>query len=340
MIGNVLWALMAAAAGFAPMSCDVHEFPAPKPEPGPAAGAVSLTLSFDRALVAYDTLEVATRTPDYDSRHIAGFYRISEDGNVSEQEEFRAVWTESSESVYRSGTTLTLPEGRYRVVVWSDRVAAGSQDDLFYGTTDLGGIRLASPEYTGNTDGRDAFRGTAEVNVSGADTVRAEVRLERPQARYRFVTTDLEEFVTRVQRELAAATGLPDVEATKAVDLSEFEVLFHYTGYLATEYDASADEPTDAATGVWWRGALRDLGSGCAELGFDWVFVNGRESSVQVSVEIRDASGLTIARTGTLDVPVARGGETTVRGRFLTADASGGVGIDPDFEGDWNFEIR
>lgn len=77
-----------------------------------------------------------------------------------------------------------------------------------------------------------------------------------------------------------------------------------------------------------------------AELGFDYVFVNGHESSVTVSVEIYDRDGTLLSRSQPISVPLVRNKVTIVRGKFLTVKAEGGVSIDADFDGEYNYEYR
>ena len=47
-----------------------------------------------------------------------------------------------------------------------------------------------------------------------------------------------------------------------------------------------------------------------------------------------------LSSTDPIDVPLERSKLTIVRGPFLTTQASGGVGIDPGFDGEWNYEIK
>ena len=67
--------------------------------------------------------------------------------------------------------------------------------------------------------------------------------------------------------------------------------------------------------------------------------VNGHESSIAVALEVYDPEGTLIGRTVTINVPTKRGQNTIVRGRFLTSMASGGVGIDPSYNGEYNVEL-
>ena len=90
---------------------------------------------------------------------------------------------------------------------------------------------------------------------------------------------------------------------------------------------------------VSYDGSITQLDDGEALLSFDYVMVNGHESSIPVAVEIYDGKTL-IANTGAINVPIVRNRLTTVRGKFLTSRANEGVGIDPGFDGDFNIEIK
>ncbi len=71
-------------------------------------------------------------------------------------------------------------------------------------------------------------------------------------------------------------------------------------------------------------------------MGFDYVFVGDSESVVSIIVEVYDTDGSLLSRTKSIDVPLMKSKLTTVRGKFLTTDASGGVVVNPDYEGDHN----
>jgi hypothetical protein len=45
-----------------------------------------------------------------------------------------------------------------------------------------------------------------------------------------------------------------------------------------------------------------------------------------------------LARTA-FRIPCERGKNTTVRGNFLTSDINGGIGIDPDYDGDLEVDL-
>ena len=74
-------------------------------------------------------------------------------------------------------------------------------------------------------------------------------------------------------------------------------------------YSMHTDKPVDSSTGVMFESTLKKLSESEASMGFDYVFVNGKKSAVTVQIGIYDNEG---------------------------TQASGGVTINPDFDGDHN----
>lgn len=70
------------------------------------------------------------------------------------------------------------------------------------------------------------------------------------------------------------------------------------------------------------------------------MFVNGSETKVSVSVEVYDVDGERLSSFKPVDVPLVRSKLTTIKANFLTSDAAGGVSVDPDYDGEFNIEIR
>ncbi len=75
-------------------------------------------------------------------------------------------------------------------------------------------------------------------------------------------------------------------------------------------------------------------------MGFDYVFVNGKESAVTVKVGIYDDENRQLSISEAIEVPLKRNYHTVIRGPFLTSKASGGVNIDPDYNGDYNLFVH
>ena len=324
-------------------SCCVHEFP--EQETLSQAHHVRLHLDFQADLPQYQVVKYArTRATDsYDTRYQLRIYRTDETGTYATDEFSTVLDTKDETDNPNHHLDLQLEEGNYYLYAWADYVDENSQDDKFYDTGDFEEIVLQGDRHTGNTDFRDAFRGIDYLTVTAEGAQEHTMTMERPMARYNFITTDVDLFLTRMLQQLEAnaeKAGNNGDAATKAPNLNDYRILFRYTAFMPSTFNILADKPIDSRTGVAFEGQIRRLSDTEAELGFDYVFVNGTEATVQVAVEIRNTDGQTVPSAGPIDVPLMRSHLTTVRGPFLTSEATGGVGIDPDFDGEWNYEIR
>ena len=326
-------------------SCDVHEFPAEEPE----SHSVVLHLDFRTALPLYQTIEYtrsgkASAMPaDYDIRYQIRVYKTDNEGEPLSDAYTLITGTKDDVTDLNHSVDIELEKGNYRFLVWADYVDGGTEEDKFYATGDFKEITLAGESHCGNNVFRDAFRGEATATVASGNDAPQEITvvMERPLARYQFITTDLETFITNALKEQEARGGAEKENSpTKAVNLDDYRIVFRYTGFMPSAFNAFTDKPIDAVTGVSFTGRITRLSDTEAELGFDYVFVNGTESTVPVAVEVYGTDNRLLSSTGPIDVPLVRSRHTTVRGPFLTAQASGSVGIIPGFDGDWNYEIK
>ena len=71
-------------------------------------------------------------------------------------------------------------------------------------------------------------------------------------------------------------------------------------------------------------------------MGFDFVMVNGQKSVVTVQVGIYDKEDVQLSLSDPIEIPLKRAHHTIIRGILLMSEASGGVTISPDFDGDYN----
>ncbi len=208
-------------------------------------------------------------------------------------------------------------------------------------------------------------------NTTGSGvTNRIVVEMQRPMAKFKFLATDVVKFLEQEARRAAArgdadpnASGVDngndaDTSDSKSSDskgptdesspqdtygrinTGDYYVLFRYSGFVPCSFNMFTNRPADAWTGLNFEGRMIQLDKDNAELGFDYVFVNGHESTVTVSVEIYDRDGTLLSRSEPVAVPLVRNKVTIVRGKFLTVKAEGGVAIDADFDGEYNYEYR
>lgn len=337
------------AAGL--LSGCIHEFPVL-----PTETSFTLHLDFDTEMPLYKELEQTKaraihKAEAYDARHLLSVHRVNSDGSYDRTADTLVVFTCDDVVNLNCSRELVLREGTYKFFVWTDFVQEGSQSDKFYSTADFAEIILNDKKnHTGNCDFRDAFRGERQTTVTVKKDELTEVADEatvtmiRPMAKFKFISTDYDVFVENVLRaELQkAAEHTADEEETESRNVrpEDYRVVFRYTGFMPCSYNLFTDKPADSWTGVSFESELKPLENHEVELGFDYVFVNGVEAGVSVMLEIYHKDGELVASSPSIDVPLKRSRLTIVRGSFLTSTAEGGVGIVPDFDGEYNVEIK
>lgn len=368
MVGNALRAIFALVLTLALGSCCIHQEPKPPvPEPEPSDTRpfrLDLRFSLDMPLLGefvYEAGSVAksrSRGPEeaqlpHDARYTINAYRISRAGEVTRKPDATVVFTKPVTADLDTIVEICIPDGDYRLITFIDFVDAGSMADKYYDTSDFEEIILSDRKnHSGSNPWRETFVGTAETSivsteadgtVSRAPVNEARIELERPMAKYRFVSTDLKRFIeqsaARSRKNAAEADSKGD-EPSRAPALEDYKVKMVYTGYMPCSFNMFTNRPADSWTGVVYDSTIRAINENEAEVAFDYVFVNGHDTGVSVAMEVYDTDNTLLARIPAFDVPLKRSMLTIVRGEFLTTKAGGAIGIVPDFDGEFNIEIK
>ncbi len=341
---------MLALLPFGVAGCDVHEFP-DVPETVP----LHLRLDYDTDMTEWNHLydgSIVTEQglgetydnvrPRGEIRYIIRTYPLK--GNRPQQEyrqEF--VLTKDIAKGYDHAVTLDLVPGDYSIMVWSD-LAQRAGLSAYYNAASFAEVTLQG-SHQGNDDYRDAFRGTSDISLKAdvmervPDTL--DVAMQRPLAKYEFITTDLDKFIdkeqTRAEAKAKAQTGIDD-DAASRVNMEDYRIVFYYAGLslMPCGYSLFTDKPVDSATGILFESKLDKLSDVEASVGFDYVFVNGTESVVSVRIGVYDNEDTQLSLSEPIDIPLIRSRHTILRGMFLMLEASGGVSIKPGYDGDYN----
>ena len=348
-------------------ACDVHEFPEHHFEKVP----FTLHLEFDTEMPIYKDVfytrtgeidpETKAAADRHDIRYIINAYRTEMVRNGDREPEATFVFSKHDIDNLNYTATVELEEGNYTFLVWADYVDAGSLKDKYYVTSDFTEIILASKKpHMASTDYRDAFRGELQAEVINpnyyTDDVAAEIRNEvtipmrRPMGKYKFVSTDVEVFLTRVaeqMREEGKFTGIdPNADPKfvlemllRSIDLSEYKVVIRYSAFMPCSFNMFTNKPADSWTGVSYESEMRIESLNEMNLGYDYIFVNGNETQLGISVAVYNSAGEEISSTDPILVPIVRSKLTQVRGEFLTSKSSGGVQVQPEFNGEYNIII-
>lgn len=344
-------------------SCDVHEFPVDRHRLVP----FTLHLNFDTEMpfhkeVQYTRSDDGTTkvTPAHDVRYVINAYRTDNVIGEVTIPDTTYVFTKSELAELNYTAQFEIHEGVYDFRVWCDYVDAGSNEDKYYDTSDFNKIILKNKDnHSGNNDYRDAFRGNTTGEVidpsyyTGAilGTIRNEatVEMSRPMGKFEFISTDVDVFLSRVASALqkrgllaAAEVGTTAYEQlVKSIDLGQFTVITKYDIYMPCAFDMF----TDKAAGSWekmtYKGKMERINDTEMLLTYDYVFVRDTGTTLSISLEVYDKDGKLLSSSRPIDVPIARSKYTTVKGEFLTSVATGGIAINPGYDGDdYNIEIK
>ena len=350
---NVVSALLTlvALAG-----CDVHQWPEPKgitpepPMPDLPKMTIPLRLEFETDFYLwehfYDPLQgkveeanpSLTIFPDYPgtsskydnvlpSGLIQVYVKVYPTSNPS-QCVAEQSFTREINGTYDTDFDLELPVyGTYDVVVWS-HLLEDSEASPFYETANFSQVHIIADNYRGNTDHRDGFRGRIRINAATEIEGSYVVRMTRPMGKFELVTTDLSEFLDRETK----ARGL----STRA-SAEDYRVIISFPMYYPSSYSALDDRLENATTGVAFSTKMTVTGESEASLGFEYVLLNNiSDGGVQTRVDVYRLDGTRVAGSSTFTVPMRRDHHVLLRGAFLSMEGSGGVGIDPGFNGDHN----
>lgn len=327
---------------FSLSGCDVHEWPEKGGVP------IKLRLNYETNLPLWEPPSDRAVGPGRGDlvqgkiRYIVRVYpKITvNNGNLPAHiDEF--VFYKELGAGYNYETVLNLEPGDYTFVVWSDMLEADSNTP-FYNANNFGEI-VFFDKHRGNTDYRDAFRGridfslTKDVVVNGGHTL--DIAMQRPLAKFEIITTDLVEFLKKDIKRLTEKAGDDNIGVRSLesnLNIEDYKIGFHYIGFMPDAYSIFTDKPVDSSTGVVFMSKPKKLSETDVTLGFDYVFVNGGESFVTVQLAVYDTNDELLSNTTAIKVPLKRSWHTIIRGNFLTTEASGGIDVDPEYEGDYN----
>ena len=334
-------------------SCDVHQWPEPNNEPPleseipqqPQEPNVNVKLS-----LKYFT-DFTYRYYNYDSK--AGTLSESEDGDtydniynlevgvpmkvtvkVHQDNSNRTLVLSESfikelDENFDTDVELELPSGdNYLITVWGHLL--DQNGEALYDDSDFNSIGLIKEKYTGNTEMRDAFRGRMKLSVSSEGEYNGVIDMHRPMGKLEFITTGLQDFFNNEEKN----------QGTRAVSADDYTVKISYPAYYPTHYMAMEDRLEYASQGYSFTTPLTVGNGNETSLGFDNVMINDTEdAAVQAQIALIGKDGSQVASTGMITIPMQRDRHAVVKGNFLTVNGNGGVGLDPDFDGDFNVPI-
>lgn len=229
--------------------------------------------------------------------------------------------------------TAEVADGDYDMALWVDYTAMGSQTDVWYNTESLKAIKLKhdNKSYTSGSDSREVFYYAGEIKAGGGELT-TDIITQRPQAKYVIVSNDIVRY-----KELMRAN--PE----KYVPFNDLSVSIIYEGYLPCGFNVLTGAPNDSDTGFKTnKNPLPAVGATdtSVKIGSDYVFVNGTESSVTITILVTDKTGRVVSRVTGVKIDYKRNKLTTITGDFLTAGViNPGINIDTDWDDVYEVEF-
>ena len=236
---------------------------------------------------------------------------------------------------YNCDVTIELAPGDYEIMVWSDLLKGGQPR---YNVDDFASISIIG-NHEGNNAYIDAYRGKVSISqdyFNDIDNIHGiNISMQRPLAKFEFIANDLIEFINREWADMPEAQK----NSRQTINLKDYTVVFYYVGFMPDTYSVFTDRPVDSATGVMFESTLNMLTETEASLGFDYVFVNDRESAVTVRVGVYDAKNELVSMTSPIKVPLKRNHYTILHNPYLTTKTPDGINIDPSYDGNYTLII-
>ena len=261
----------------------------------------------------------------YDVRYIMEVYDVT-DGfvNLNEPIKKREVKTydEYQETMF---SVRLIPNRDYRFVFWADFVNQGSEDDLYYNTTDLKAVTRLD-QAVAMDECQDAYFVQKDLKV-GSNGIEESVVLKRPFGKIRVITTDYDDVnigsePEKVEVKFYNHKLLTSLNAVTGV--AEGETVNEYTYTVAKDapYTKGYDELDENMTLFSDYILAADETVGAQEVNFT-IKVTGRDGRVINSHDFNT------------QIPLERNHLTTIVGNLLTLQNDITISIDDNFDGEY-----
>ena len=237
--------------------------------------------------------------------------------------------------------SFSLHALHYKVLVWQDLTDSASPEaDYWFYTSPLTAIKVFEKDlYVGGHDSKQVSSAGQEVDLTPYMDdwnirLDVEVPLIRPESKYILVSTDLQKFTKSY---IANYPTKADLTPEQIFENCTMRVV--YNGYLPTGYNVSTGLLNDSQGGYGYNFKVKTIGNEAAIVAFDYVLTGPSPTSVNVGMVLYGEDGAVLNTVSSVNVPLTRNKITVVKGEYLTREYGGGVGIDSDFDGEFNIII-
>ena len=213
-----------------------------------------------------------------------------------------------------------VPGRNYTFVAWADMVDGVDAGDKYYNTENLKNVTLKT-NWTAMNESRDAFTATKLVeDFQSTSTI--ELKLVRPFAKLRIVTTDMEQLND---------LGIVPTNATITYVSKHYNAFNAFAGQVIG--DSKNRDITHANFAIISYGEDA-LNKDANKTLFTDYFFAAEDDVVKFTLNVYDQYGEEIGATKdfTTDIPVKRNNLTTIKGNVLTEANNIKVEVTPAFE--------
>ena len=237
--------------------------------------------------------------------------------------------------------SFSLHALHYKVLVWQDLTdSAAPEADYWFHTSPLTAIKVYEKNlYAGGGDSKQVSSAGQEMDLSPYMddwniNLDIEVPLIRPESKYIIVSSDLQKFTKSY-----IANYPTKAELTPEQIFEKCKMRVVYNGYLPTGYNVSTGLLNDSQGGYGYDFEVKTIGNEAAIVAFDYVLTGPTPTSVNVGLVLYGEDGAVLNSVSSINVPLTRNKITVVSGEYLTREYGGGVGIDSDFDGEFNIIV-
>lgn len=249
-------------------------------------------------------------------------------------EKFVTSYEELGSVIERS---LILHAFRYRVEVWQDLTdASAPEKDFWFSTSPLTSIKVAERDvYVGAHDSKQVSAAGAEFDLTRYYNewdvaLNLDVPLMRPESKFILVSNDVQKFVKSFNNNFSTSYTDPN----EIFEHCKMKV--KYNGYVPTGYNVVTGQLNDAQGGYAFDFDVLLINEKEAIVAFDYVLTGPTSTAVNVGLDLYDDKGVLINTVGSVNVPISQNRISVIRGEYLTREYGGGVGINTDFDGEFN----
>lgn len=317
----VLISAAAIITGMTAVSC-VHEYPE-GPGVDPTMIVVNIDLTTDPATAGTYT---AGRSDDEGCMYfVMEIYEDDFTGEPVSRLEAGAHRGDDGSSSVRF--TDTLHAGSYKVAAFAVCTEDMQGSEAVYDMSDLSRI-VYEDTYSGSLSLKECWEARFDLDISSDEwftTMDVAQTMHSPMGRVEAISTDADRFMHNMLQDL------PEADTEGFWD--RYTVRWDYALYFPTGYNVLTGLPNKAETAIYFTSVITPVTEDEVLLGYDYVFVNGESTTVNITLTVMDAEGEVVNSYSGLEARILKGQTTVLRGTYLTEDRGSGVGIDPGFDG-------